>query len=326
MRLKKIGKKGYAYLLIASILIAIVLIVFLTVQRYQYQDRQDIEEIRIKTINDFVKGFNDDVERATYISAFRTLLALEDNIANTGSFFNDTETQFRETFYYGIIDNSTPDIMRNSSFKDYLANVNNIANNMGINTSVNITSINLEHSDPWTIKVNIKANITITDQNKLVTWNYFKSFNSDLPIENLRDPLYSTFTGGRSPNIVTKNPYSELVNNTNNDTNNLIQLINKSYYVASVDAPNFLMRFENDYSTDPEGNGIESIVNIEELSNQEIEVFTDRIKIDYIYFNDLSSSKVCNVETIPLQYHFTIPQNRASRYEVDEINYSTTCP
>ncbi|MCF7865939.1 hypothetical protein K9M18_00705 [Candidatus Woesearchaeota archaeon] len=323
---KNIGKKGFTYLLIASILIAIVLIVFLTTQRYKYQDRQEIDQIRIKTINDFVKGFNDDVERATYISSFRTLLAIEDYIATKGTFLNNTETQFQETFYYGTLNGSIPEIMEDSSFQNYLTNMNNIANKMGIQTQVNISKISLKHSNPWNIEVSINSNISIQDKEGLVSWEYQKEFKTILPIENLRDPLYSTFTNNRVPNTIIQNPFENLVNSTNNNTTNLKKLINNSYYVESSNAPNFLMRFENNYSPDPLGYGIESIVNIGEINAQDIEVYSDRVKIDYIYFNNLDSTKICDVDGIPSEYYFVIPQNKTNLYEINELNYSTSCP
>lgn len=324
MKRININKKGYAYLLTAAILIAIVLIVFLTVERYKFQDRQEIDEVRIKTLNDFVKGFNDDVKRATYISAFRTLLALEDNIATTGIFFNNTEEQFKETFYYGTINGKQVAIVNDSSMLDYLGRINNISNSMNINSQINITNIALSHKDPWTLLVKVSASVNISDVNRLASWNYEKEFETELPIENLRDPLYSTFTNNRVPNTVIKNPYSELINDSNNDTANLEGLINNSYYVESADAPSFLMRFENDTSADP--NGIESIVNVKDISDQDITVYSDRIKIDYMYFNDISASKICDFEGLDTDYALVLPANRADEYEVNEINYSASCP
>lgn len=321
---KKINKKAFAYLLIASILIAIILIVFLTMQKYKYQDKQNIDTIRIKTLNDFVKGFTADVERATYISAYRSLLALEDNIATKGEFFTNTEEQFRETFFNGTINGTTSQIVNGTSFKDYLSKVNQIANTMNINITANIQTVYLEQTDPWNIKVIVESNFIIEDKTKLASWNLTKNITTTLPIENLRDPLYSTYTSNRVPNTIIKNPYTEIVNQTNNDTTNLEQLINNSYYIESTNAPTFLMRFENNNS--PHQYGIESIVNIEELSDQDIEVYADRVKTDYIYFNDLTESqKICNVQDIPTKYELILPENRKEMYQIENLAYDTTC-
>ena len=52
-------------------------------------------------MNNFIENFHQDVHRATYISAFRSLIALEERIARTAVFLTDTEDSFKEIFYNG---------------------------------------------------------------------------------------------------------------------------------------------------------------------------------------------------------------------------------
>ena len=61
--------------------------------------------------------------------------------------------------------------------------------------------------------------------------------------------------------------------------------------MASSSAPSFIQRFTNDVSPSPQG--IESVVNIIVISDQEVAVHPDRIKVDFIYFNNLDFEKVC---------------------------------
>ena len=85
------------------------------------------------------------------------------------------------------------------------------------------------------------------------------------------------------------------------------------------------MRFENNTNADP--NGIESIVNLKTLSDQDIEVYTTRIKVDYIYFNNLGGSKICNVQNVPSDYNFVITSNRINLYQIDGlVHQSVGCP
>lgn len=324
MKLTKMSKKGYSYLLVASIIIAIVLIVFLTSQRYKFQDKQEITEIRIKTINDFIKGFNDDIQRSTYISSFRTFLALEDQISQSGTYFNSTKEVFKETFYNGTINGVEKDILNGSSFEDYISKVNILSNNMGINTTIRVLDINIKHSDPWHLQVDIDTEISVDDVNGIASWNFNKTFITQVPIYDLRDPLYAVNTNNRVPNTVVRTPNTTLVNSINNDTANLVAHIEESYYIESTDAPNFLMRFENNMS--PDIYGIESIVNIEDLSDQDIDVYADRVKIDYIYFNNLATDKICNIDNIPASKYLVLPSNRETLYQVDGLSYSTSCP
>lgn len=320
---KRLGKKGFAYLLTASILISIILIVYLSAYSYKHQDKQDAQSARIHLMNDFIKGFDQDISRATYITAFRTMIALEDSIATTGKFLNNTEESFRETFYYGTVNGSASEIMNESSFETYIAKVNSIANDMGFKNSINVTNITLTQNDPWHITVGMTALIVINDSNHLASWTFTKQYSTDVPIADLRDPLYSSFTDGKVPNTVREFNKSYFVSSTN-DTTNLLEHLNDSDYYASVKAPDFLMRFENNYSPSPYG--IESFVNINELNAQNLPVDQNAVKIDYIYFNNLATDKICDVQNIPSDYYFDVPSNRISTYDLNNLNYTTPCP
>lgn len=319
------GKKGYAYILISISIIAVLLLVFLTSNANENRNEQETKSARVKAMNDYVKGLNQDIERATQISSFRTLLSLEDWTANNGVFLDNISASFKETFYNGTIQGKNATLMINSSFSDYLIRVNEIGDRIGIKTNISFLNINFQHSSPWNIDVFIELSINITDKTKIASWEYTKEFKADLNINNLRDPVYGVFTNNKIPNTIRQYNESILVN-SNNDTTNLLELLNKSYYIGSTNAPSFLMRFEN--RTDPDPNGIESIINLRSISDQDIDVFTERIKVDYIYFNNLGESKICNVEPgIPEEYKFVITPDRINLYQIENLSYqSSGCP
>ncbi|MCA9478135.1 MAG: hypothetical protein KC535_03245 [Nanoarchaeota archaeon] len=316
------SKKGFAYLLIVSIFVAVLLVVFLTYNSYSYAKTQELHEERILTMNNFVMDFNEDIHRATFISSFRALVGLEDHIASSGEFLNDTELAFQEVFYNGTIDGKKVLIMTGSSFSDYIDKVNALANNVGIISNIEISYINLSQDDPWTISVNVHAIVNVSDYRETASWSYEDDFTTNLPIYNLRDPLYSFFTSNKVPNTIRPYLSFPLVNGS--DASSLQALIDGSYYIASNQSPSFLQRFEN--STLPNQNGIESIVDINVISDQDLAVYPDRVKVDFIYFNDLPSDKICTVENISVNSYFVIPSNRTDLYEIGGLNYSTTCP
>jgi hypothetical protein len=316
------SKRGFTYLLVTSFMIVVILMIFFSGSRYKYQDQEELQQVRIRAMNDFMRSLNTDVHRASYISAFRSMLALEDYVTTTGQYFADINSSFRETFFYGTINSTNSTIMQNSTFNDYLLKVQNLAQSTGISLGMNVTNIHMSQPDPWTINVYVMLNITATDVKNTASWNTYEEYVTNIPIENLRDPLYSKNTLNRVPNTIRRLNTSTLVDGT--DTTNLQTHINGSYYIASTYAPNFIMRFEGRIDADP--NGIESIVDIQALSDQEITVYEDRVKIDYIYFNDISTDKVCNVENLSSEMYFVIPSNRINLYQIVGLNYSTSCP
>ena len=110
-------------------------------------------------MDDFLKSFHSDAERAIYISAFRTLISLEDYVSYKAEFLNDTEYYFKAVFYYGQIEGEEFEfeLMNQSSFNDYQAKVNEIANQVNVDFNSTVNSISLFMKDPWTVPVNNKC-------------------------------------------------------------------------------------------------------------------------------------------------------------------------
>ncbi|MGV8172009.1 MAG: hypothetical protein ACP5OA_04925 [Candidatus Woesearchaeota archaeon] len=316
-------KKGFTYLLVTSLLVIVLLGIFFTTSNYTYQDQESLQQIRIRAMNDFIKNLDTDIHRATYIAAFRTMLSLEDHVTITGQYLSNVSDSFKETFFYGTINGTSSAIMENSTFNDYLMKVDYLSQSIGIALDMNVTNIRIVQSTPWTVDVFMLINISAMDNKNTASWSISKEYMTRIPIDNLRDPLYSKNSFNRMPNTIKQFYNDTLVDGTN--ITNLIEYIEGSYYVASPDAPSFIMRFEGSNASDL--NGIESIVNVEALSAQDIPVYRDRVKVDYIYFHNLEvNSMICDVEDIPVDYYFIIPANRAFLYQVDGLNYSTTCP
>ena len=320
------SRKGFTYVLVTTLMIAILLSIFFTASKYRYQDQESLQQVRIRAMNEFTQNLNNDIHRATYISAFRTLLALEDHVTTTGIYLTDINESFKETFYYGTINGTESQIMANSTFSDYVAKVSTISRVTGIFLTINVTHIGLVQSDPWNIDVHMLMNITLRDSKNTASWNINKEYITTVPIANLRDPLYSKNTFNKVPNTIrqlnSSMNSSMLFNATN--TARLLEHINGSYYIASPYAPNFIMRFEG--NTNADLNGIESIVNDRILFNPELIAYPDRIKIDYIYFNNLTFPKLCvNITTPPTTSPFIVPIDRKNLYQLQLIN-STACP
>jgi len=256
-------KGGFTYLLVTSLFVVVILAAFFTSSRYSFQDQESLQQIRIRAMNDFVKNLDIDIHRATYIAAFRTMLALEDHVTTTGQYLSDVNRSFRETFFYGTINGSESPIMLNSTFEDYLAKVRLLAQSTGVVLDMNVTDIRIVQSNPWSIDIHMMIEVNASDTKNTAAWHNNKEFVTTVPIDNLRDPVYSKNTFNRVPNTIRRSGNYTLVDDGNN-TDNLIKHIGESYYIESPNAPNFIMRFEG--NTNADVNGIESVVDIRDLS------------------------------------------------------------
>ncbi|MGV8086043.1 MAG: hypothetical protein ACP5N1_00275 [Candidatus Woesearchaeota archaeon] len=320
---KKMYRKGFTYIIVTTLMVAILLSIFFASNRYKYQDQEALQQMRIRAMNDFVKNFNEDIHRATYISAFRTLLALEDYVTYRGIYLTNINESFRETFYNGTINGTVSVIMANSTFKDYVTKVSAISESTGMILNVNVTEITLSQTTPWAIDVHMFLNITLQDTKRTASWNISKEYVTVVPITNLRDPLYSKNTLNKVPNTIRMSPSPFLIDDT--DVSNFDKHINGSYYIASSLAPNFIMRFEGKTDADP--NGIESIVDNRILLNPELPSYPSRVRVDYIYFNAVTSAdKICfNVSTQIYGNPVVLTPDREQLYGFENLT-ATACP
>ena len=315
------NKKGFVFVVSAVVIIAILLLVFLTFDQYSYSDKSFAEQRRLEFGNDFVRGFNQDLERAIRIASFRSLIALEEYIAISGQFLNDTESQFAETVYNGTIGGVPSVIMTNSSISEYLRRINIIGQRFGLEVMVEVEEILLSQSNPWYVDVVVVANVSILDRSDLASWSFSEGYKSSVPIANLRDPLYAVHTQNRFYNTIRQHSGTL---GEGDPVTNVEALIGSSFYVASEFAPSFIQRFSNNMTPSPAG--IESLVNIMLISDQDIPVHPARVKVDYIYFNDLETDKYCDFDTVNPDYRLVLPGNRLSMYHVEGLSPSPDCP
>ncbi|GIU69870.1 MAG: hypothetical protein KatS3mg002_1106 [Candidatus Woesearchaeota archaeon] len=315
------NKKAIFYMMTVIVLLGIIMLIFYTYKSHSIRDKQDSLEIRVRAMNDFITDFNNDIHRSTRISATRSLIALEDYVSTSGRYFrniSEFNDYFREVFYYGTINGTNHSLMEDSSFIDYERKVFANAKNTGFNFYINVTKIELYQEDPWNVKVKIDAFVKLNDTSKVAYWEFNNSYITVVPIEGLRDPIYSINTLGRVQNTIRRSNLPFFVNGT--DLSNLLSHINTGYYIESNNAPSFLMRFYNNLSSSEQG--IESIVNINDLYDQGLTIYNSRPVIDYKYFSGYYNANVCNIQGLPAW--FKIQDSDISVYQISGLNY-TSC-
>jgi len=315
------SKKAIFYMFTVIVFLGIMSIIMYTYQSYSLRDKQEAVEIRLIAMNDFINDFNNDVHRSTRISATRALIALEDYVSTNEEYFSsldDFNNAFKELFYEGAINGVNHSLMIDSSFSDYETKVSGNANSIGLNFLINVTKIQLVQEDPWNVQVIIDAHIKLNDTSKLAYWDFNGTFVTSVPVDGLRDPLYSINTNGRLQNTVRKSNISMFVNGT--DTSGLIEHIQDGYYIEESDAPSFIMRFYANLSSSPYG--IESIVNIPSINDQGLPVDENAPVIDYKYFSGDYNANACDIENMPSW--FKLETTDLNSYNLTGFNY-TTC-
>ena len=275
------NKKGIFFTILAIALLSLFAVSYSV---YSFvQNREGIDK-RIKTMNSYVSSLEEDIPRKLYISGYRIIFLMEERIIENGEYLKDIDANFSEAFFngslYGNDYTAEGGILDGAIFSDIVNDINRNANQLNLDVSFVDPEISISQDDPWHIKVSLQSNLIIRDRGNLAHWNRTSALSAYIPIKNFEDPVYIVNTGARVVNKFVLTNYSVPIS-----IGNLTAHAENSYYINHTDAPSFLQRLGGNLTADPNGNGIESLVNTHKLSNQSIEIKPKCI-IDYLYFSD----------------------------------------
>ena len=299
------SKKGIFFTFTAIVLALIILISFNVYTTYQLKDKMEPIEIRVDTMNDFIKDLENDIENAIFIAGFRSLLSLEDYMMKYDTFLSEDDAPslaaaFEEAFHYGtittgLVTENMP-LMENNTFLNWTERMKVQANKTGIELKFNIDSVTISQSEPWMVDVKVRLDISVQDKKNIASWTitnkeYTTKINITTPPaapiseKKFVDPLYLISTSGLVNNTIRETPYL-------NWPEDLGLHLNGYFYREHSDAPSYLMRFENNLGSSPYG--IESLVYLPNLQAKGLAIYS-KSTVDYIYFGSTNPEK-CNID------------------------------
>ena len=265
-------------------------------------------------MNSFVFSIEENLPRQLKTTGFRIIFLLEKRIIKTGSYITNLNSVFQELFFngtlYGQTDIDTQTIMEGAKLSDIVLSLQQKADKINANIEIINPTLTLTQEDPWNIKVTLSANILIKDKTNLVSWNKTNNITALVPITNFEDPLYVINTNNLIVNKIIKTSFKNFVQGS--DISNLSSHSLNSYYLHSTSAPSFLDRLQG--LTLPNEDGIESLVNLAELSSKGVEI-KDKSVVDYIYFSSQNPSS-CNVIPPGMPTWFKLDDAHLTKYQV----------
>ena len=284
------NKKGMFFTIIVLVLLSLFLV---TYTFYSDVKNRDPIQKRITTMDNFLFSIEKDLPRQLYISGFITIFLVEKQILETGRYNSDIDNTFQEAFFEGEINDIPQEIMIGATFNDISSNIQEKARKLNINITMTNPNLTITQTDPWNVKVSLRTSLFMEDNNDLATWNKTQVFEAFIPIKDFEDPFYTINTQGLVINKIRESPFETFVEGSN--VSNLLNHSLESYYIESDTAPSFLDRLQG--VTVANQNGIESLVNLQKLSSQGINI-KSKSAVDYIYFSELSPES-CNIQGMP---------------------------
>lgn len=312
-------KKGYVYTIAVIFFTGLLLAIFYTQSNIGTTSN---EQSTTMAMDDFLNDFEKDAERAAFIAGFRSLIALEEHVASQGEYLNNFSVRFEEAFLNASVTGITYEVIQNATFEDYLTRVRHEARKTGLKFNAQVQNVTVYHLTPWNVAVDFTTRVLLNDSRDRTRFDYEKTFSSSFSILDLRDPMYSVETNNKAPNTVRTIAYDEFIDDTGdkNDTTILSLFLDESYYTASENAPSFLMRFSGNFSSDE--NGIQSLVNLNELDTQGIDIGDTYSVVDHEYFAAVGADW-CNIQNMP--NYFKVTDENSDYYEITSKLERTPC-
>ncbi len=273
-----INKKAFFFTTIAIALSIVIILSYNIYTSYKSEDKINVVETRISTMNNFIIDLESDIENAIFIVGFRSLLGIEDYMMANDNFINNLgtnlNTAFDEVFRQGTINSQKMAVMENSTFPNWTQKMKEQAIKTDVELGFTVNGVTISQASPWLVGVSVDLTINVDDKKNIASWTINKIYTKNINITGFVDPLYLVNNDGRVNNSIRKTTVSNFA--TSLPTHAL-----NSYYIEHTDAPSYLMRFENNLGSSPYG--IESLVNSQKLIDKGIPT-RDRSAVDFIYY------------------------------------------
>ncbi len=277
------NRKGVFFSVVAILLAGLTIASFLAYNNYKYTDQMSIIKVRVSSMDDFLSNVEGDLSRALYISSFRGLISLNDYITNInkskGKLLDNVSADFIQIVTNGTIGNDSQIeiLMVNQTIYDWIVKIQDIGEEIGLNTNITLNTIEISHSGPWTIRIDANFSLFLDDKKGLASWESEIVNFAEVPITDFRDPLYANRTQGAFRKIIRSNVTSAEWNLTK-----LLKFYETGRYIQEDGAPTFLMRMENDIGNGG-SNGIMTIIDCE----NDLAPAINRSKVDFVYWRGI---------------------------------------
>ncbi len=281
------NRRGIFFTLLALVIVSIFILS--TAIFPDFLTRQSAQK-RVQSIDNFVFSIEESLPRQLFINGFRTIFILENRILQTGEYLENVEDVFDEAFFSGSVYGVEEELLIGTTFSEVEESLRERGRKINVNVSLSSPSLSVDQIDPWNVRFVLNAELLVEDFAGLALWNKTLEIESFVPIDGFDDPVYIISTNGIVGNKFVESPVDDFSNSSN-----LLSHATNSYYITSSSAPDFLSRLEGDLSADV--NGIESLVNLQELSSQGISVQQKSV-VDYIYFSG-SVGSGCQISGMP---------------------------
>jgi len=273
------NKRGMFFTLLTIVIISLFVLSFVFIP--SYEERKTTQR-RVETLNSFVLAVEDDMERQLYTSGYRIIFVFEKKILENDAKIDEFDARVTELFMDGKYLGVDETVMIDAKFNGIQDSLNEIASKVNAEVVMTNPVFTLTQEDPWNVNASLTVDLVIKDTSGLASWTKTaETYSAYIPISNFDDPLYILSTHGL---LTKKMIQGTILPDGTSSQQALNDHILNSQYIANPDAPSFLDRLQGIDTSN--GNGVESFVNLDDLSDAQINAKSEVSVVDHIYFPD----------------------------------------
>jgi len=271
--------------------ITIFLVIFLLLQRssVSFYSTQKALENRIESILSLIRNTLEDSERAVEIIGRRACVSAINYVVTNGIPFASANETLVELMLEGKINSTSQPLMEYATIKDWIDTLEYLIETQGFDAEIEISNLTITPFDSFNLQIDYAIKVKVSDLKTKTNITKLERKNVILNIEYLEDPLYPLNTYGRVVNTIVKSPH--WLNYYSDNTTNLEDDLNNSYYHPSLYGASFLDRLEGKYFVQEKyrgenPTGLESFVNKDKILAAGLPINYNQTNIDYLYFSN----------------------------------------
>ncbi len=279
-------RKSIFYSLITLVLLApVILFITYYTQTSSAESKAVVTKTVGKELANFVDSTSVDFENALQISGKSAVVALVSQVVSNGVPVDDAQAALSSLALNSSYQGVYYSVLENTSLDRWQQKVESEGNAFGLNVSINVLTANVTHLDSFNLLFTASASVNASFSAYDI--KLFKNYNTStiVSILGVEDPLYALRTNGLLERSLVSAPFPHSVSEVDN-------AVASEYYFPNADAPSFLDRLENKtilsakYANPNAVVGLETLVNLFDLSSQGLTVALNKSVVDHYYFNE----------------------------------------
>lgn len=282
-------RRGILFSVITLIVLApILLYILVYLDEIRTQDAQVVLKVRGAELANYIESVSQDVPRILDITARLAFVAALNTIDANGTALDDSSLRLRELMLNRTLYGSNSSFMNSSGLNDWTLAMEQLGTRFGLKTNVTILSLAVNQSDAFTLNFSMTVAVNSTDPLTQIRVDRFYLQSALVSVRNFEDPLYPLKTNGFVKRLVTGGPQPDNVTALDNATA-------LKYYWPSGEGASFLDRMEGRTLLTSKYNvsgvqGLESLVDLQEISSLGVAVDTNSSVADFLYFDPTNHS------------------------------------